>query len=295
MLLQVGLDLRRPGTLDQVDRDRGGRPILEGETQHDRQHRREPVDPEDPRRLPVKVAEADQVELKERRRSQHNCVSCPVVQFDPLSVVGRSTPSSRSGLFGPGGAGAGLRSSSSSRRWRPVSETKTSSRLTCRVVRRASGRSRRRARRARRGSRDAARRRSESSRRSRPGPRGPSRARGMIPRPSVGRRPRFERELDDVVATQPGDQLGGRALGDDLALVDDRDPVAEPLGLVHVVGRQARPCGRGRAGRESRPRAGGGIAGPARSSARPGTGSRGRRPRPSRRPAAAAGRRRAAR
>ena len=30
----------------------------------------------------------------------------------------------------------------------------------------------------------------------------------------------------------------GRAQRDDLALVDDRDAVAEPLGLVHVVGRQ---------------------------------------------------------
>ena len=35
---------------------------------------------------------------------------------------------------------------------------------------------------------------------------------------------------------EPGDQLARRAQGDDLALVDDGDAVAEPLGLVHVVG-----------------------------------------------------------
>ncbi len=41
-----------------------------------------------------------------------------------------------------------------------------------------------------------------------------------------------------MIAAQPGDQLAGRAQRDDLPLVDDRDPVAEPLGLVHVMGRE---------------------------------------------------------
>ena len=35
---------------------------------------------------------------------------------------------------------------------------------------------------------------------------------------------------------QRADQLGRRAEGDDLAVVDDRHPVAQALGLVHVVG-----------------------------------------------------------
>ena len=30
-------------------------------------------------------------------------------------------------------------------------------------------------------------------------------------------------------------QLGGRALGDDQATIDDADPAAEPIGLLHVV------------------------------------------------------------
>ena len=46
----------------------------------------------------------------------------------------------------------------------------------------------------------------------------------------------LDRELDDVLAAEPGDQLPRRAQGDDLALVDDRDAIAEPFGLVHVVG-----------------------------------------------------------
>jgi hypothetical protein len=35
-----------------------------------------------------------------------------------------------------------------------------------------------------------------------------------------------------------GDELGGRALRDDLPVIYDRDPIAEPLGLLHVVRRQ---------------------------------------------------------
>ena len=43
-------------------------------------------------------------------------------------------------------------------------------------------------------------------------------------------------ELDDVLAAEPGDQLTRRAQRDDLALIDHGDAVAEPLGLVHVMG-----------------------------------------------------------
>lgn len=44
-----------------------------------------------------------------------------------------------------------------------------------------------------------------------------------------------ECELDDVLAAEPGDQIGGGAEGDDLSLVDDGDAVAKAFGLIHVV------------------------------------------------------------
>ena len=94
-----------------------------------------------------------------------------------------------------------------------------------------------RGRRAGRGWPGGARRRSGRSRRSRPGPRARTRARRRTAA-SSGVRRCLEGELDDVIAPEPGDQLAGRALGDDLAVVDDRDPVAEPLGLVHVMSGQ---------------------------------------------------------
>ena len=56
-----------------------------------------------------------------------------------------------------------------------------------------------------------------------------------------GRRRRADRpagrQLDPVLPADQGDQLAPGALGPDAALVDDPDPVAEPLGLLHVVGR----------------------------------------------------------
>ena len=60
-----------PRGLDEVDGDRCGVAILEREPEHDREHRRKPVYPEYARGLPIKIAEANQVELKQRRRSQH--------------------------------------------------------------------------------------------------------------------------------------------------------------------------------------------------------------------------------
>ena len=44
----------------------------------------------------------------------------------------------------------------------------------------------------------------------------------------------------------------GRALRDDPAVVDDGDPVAEPLGLLHVVRRQQDGPSRGLVGRAMR-------------------------------------------
>ena len=74
--------------------------------------------------------------------------------------------------------------------------------------------------------------------------------------------------------------------------VDDRDAVAEPLGLVEVVRReQDRDLVRGRAGPRSRRAARGGCAGRARRSARRGRAHAARRAAPARSRAAAAGRR----
>ena len=43
-------------------------------------------------------------------------------------------------------------------------------------------------------------------------------------------------EPEPLVASEPLDEGGGAAQGDDPAGLDQRDPVAEPLGLVGVVG-----------------------------------------------------------
>ena len=150
---------------------------------------------------------------------------------------------------------------SSSRRWRPVSDTKTSSRLTCRVVSRTSGRSGR-LELVEQG-RDRPVRLGRRSGRSRPPRRG---RRGPVARPlkldglGGGSSPA---SANSTMCSPPSRAISsrGRAQRDDLALVDDRHPVAEPLGLVHVVGRQhGRPAPR-RGGRGSRPRAAGATAG----------------------------------
>ena len=44
-------------------------------------------------------------------------------------------------------------------------------------------------------------------------------------------------EAHPVEAADEGHQLPSRPLGDDPALVDDADPIAQALGLLHVVGR----------------------------------------------------------
>ena len=189
---------------------------------------------------------------------------------------------------------ARVSSTSSSRRCRPVSDTKTSSRLTCRVVRRASGRLQ---------AVELVEQGGDGPVRLGDGQRvsvalGPGRQDRVQPGESCGleRRPvAVERELDDVVAAEPGDQLARRAQRDDLALVDDRRRGRRAARPRPCSGSSAGRSGRGPAGRGSRPRAAGATGGRAPSSARRGRAARGRRPGRWRRPAAAAGRRRAAR
>src|ERR1700692_194906 len=52
------------------------------------------------------------------------------------------------------------------------------------------------------------------------------------------REARLTRELDDVARIELGDQIGRRAEGDELAMIDDRHAVAEPLRFFHVMRRQ---------------------------------------------------------
>ena len=42
-------------------------------------------------------------------------------------------------------------------------------------------------------------------------------------------------KLDNVMSTETLDQVGRRALGNNLAVVYDRQPIAQTLGFVHVV------------------------------------------------------------
>ena len=42
-------------------------------------------------------------------------------------------------------------------------------------------------------------------------------------------------ELDHVMAAEAVDELGGSAFGDDLAMIDDGEAVAEAFSFVHVV------------------------------------------------------------
>src|SRR5215469_13195737 len=45
----------------------------------------------------------------------------------------------------------------------------------------------------------------------------------------------LDREFHDMMPTEAGDQLGRSSCGDDLAMVDDGNSIAQPLGFVHVV------------------------------------------------------------
>ena len=109
---------------------------------------------------------------------------------------------------------------------------------------------------------------------------------------AIGRQrlPLGERELHDVLGAERGDQLERRAQRDHLAVIDDGDPVAEPLRLVHVVRREQHRAPPLLVGRAAGPTAAGATAGRARSSARRGTAAPGRRPARTRPPAAASAR-----
>ena len=43
------------------------------------------------------------------------------------------------------------------------------------------------------------------------------------------------RKLHHVMSAEAGDQIGRRSLGDDLAVIDNGEAIAEPLSFVHVV------------------------------------------------------------
>ncbi len=47
--------------------------------------------------------------------------------------------------------------------------------------------------------------------------------------------PAIDSKLDHVMAAEAIDELGGSAFGDDLAVIDDGEAVAEAFGFVHVV------------------------------------------------------------
>ena len=132
--------------------------------------------------------------------------------------------------------GASVRPPRSSRSERPVWRRKTSSRLgRCEGDRRRRAARRRRARGggagrpSRRGRRRAGRRRPRRS------PRGRTAGARTASRTLLGGA--VDAERDDVA----GDlalELVGRALGHDPAVVDDRQPVGERVGLLEVVGGQ---------------------------------------------------------
>ena len=206
--------------LDQVDLDRCRRPVLEREPQHDRQERRKAVDPEDPRRLAVEVAEPDQVELEERRRSQHKAL-CTFESVETRmrldSARMRSSPLASSGPSVP-----------SAWRLRPgrlhvVAEVAAGERdedvFEADVPRREAGQRPVEAVELVEQGGDRAMRLGDGQDVAVVfDPRGQDRVepeqRVQFERPRRGAL--FEGELDDVVAAQPGDQLGGRAQGDDL-------------------------------------------------------------------------------
>ena len=116
-----------------------------------------------------------------------------------------------------------------SRSWRPVRSRNTSSRLarsevTCLYARCRSGQRRSSAAVARRGRRSPSLAPPSSVRRSS----------GQAPSAQVDFS--VDIELQRLRRRQRRD-AGERVAGDDLAVVDDHDPVAEALGLLHVVGR----------------------------------------------------------
>ena len=101
-----------------------------------------------------------------------------------------------------------------------------------------------------------------------------------------------EAQLEHLAPDVAADQVGGPAVGDDPALVHDHQPVAEPLGLLHVVGGEQQGDARAGAAGRARPRQPGGPAGRGRWSARRAPPARDPRSAPARSAAAASSRRR---
>lgn len=54
---------------------------------------------------------------------------------------------------------------------------------------------------------------------------------------SSGMRIAADRELDHMMSAKPVNEIGGRTLGNDLTVIDDRKTVAKALGFIHVVSR----------------------------------------------------------
>ncbi len=209
MGLERRFDRGRARSLDQVDQDRRRWTIPECEAQGDREEGREPVDPEHPRRLSVKITKSHQVKLEKWRRFQHihshSFERCGSSLAQDLELRDHAPPfpaalASSASCLAP--------ISVSSRKWRPVSETKTSSRLTCRVVRASQGVDL--VVRARPGwpeSRGGVRRRSTGIHRFRHVRTAPSPALGTNPPVRAGRCVVGQCELDNVFASEAGDQL----------------------------------------------------------------------------------------
>ena len=100
--------------------------------------------------------------------------------------------------------------------------------------------------------------------------RAPGRAAARAPRPPA--RPGTRRQADlQPLAAAAGLQLARRALGDHEPVVDDGDPVGEPVGLVQVLRRQQHGRPSRRRAPRSCPRARAGCADRGRWSARRGT------------------------
>ncbi len=236
------LDRAGRGVLDQVDRHRVRPAPAEGQAQPQGEHGREPVDPEQPGRLAVELAEPGEIQtaegmivpchatvvlraqrFKSRRPSFARRPACRASAVALASAAGRPR---RDAVFAQVAAGHGDEdvfeadlpgrqpSQRMARRVQVVEQRGD------RLVRLGDGQ----------GEAVAFGSRGEDAGQV-----------GEVGRFEPGRRRAAAHgELDDVLGAGPGDQVGGRAHRDHLALVDDGDPVAEPLGLVHVVRRQDR-------------------------------------------------------
>ena len=143
----------------------------------------------------------------------------------------------RTALSGQQRCGVAWHLGQSSRRVRPVSDRNTSSSVAVRDTSRVGRTPRSLEARDQRRQRDVrlVDRERETVRPRRLTHRRAPRARRPAPRRGSGG---SVRQLDQVLAADAIDELGRRAEGDELAVVDDGHPIAEALRLVHVVGGQ---------------------------------------------------------